>query len=61
MPSQRRPKTSAGEGGGARATVCNDVVAEVKFAKIEARGWTVACIDASGTPDDTFEAALRAL
>ena len=41
MPSQRRPKTSAGEGGGARATVSNDVVAEVKFAKIEARGWTV--------------------
>ena len=41
MPSQRRPKTSAGEGGVARATASTDEVAEVKFANIEARGWTV--------------------
>ena len=29
--------------------------------RVEIRGWKVARIDASGTPDDTFEAALRAL
>ncbi len=33
----------------------------ITAADVETRGWKVAYVDASGTPDDTFEAALRAL
>ncbi len=45
LPSQRRPKTSAAvmcaNGGSSSSTSNPNAEAELKFAKIEARGWTI--------------------